>query len=165
MNNILLHSRAKCEGGKYLSNFYTCAILFRRKKFDSVENAFQAAKFQLSNKSEYFEKLNYKTAIEAKKMGSKGGMKKLGAILDVNEWNKSKDEIMKSILISRYMNNHKFKEIIDDTNSKNLQLYHFERSGPNSYWGGCFNKNKTEFVGYNKLGKLLMDLNKSIAFR
>jgi ribA/ribD-fused uncharacterized protein len=165
MNYVLFHSRAKCNVGKYLSNFYPCTVLFMGKKFDSVENAFQAAKFTLTNKPEYFEKISNKSATDAKKLGSKGGMKKLGALLEVNEWNESKDEIMQSLLISRYMNNPKFKETIDELNNNKIQLCHFERSGPNAYWGGCFNKSKTEFLGYNKLGKIMMDLNNTIASR
>ena len=93
MNHVLFHSRAKCNVGKFLSNFHPCKIQINDEEFNSCENAFQATKFTLTNKPEYFEKLIHVSAVKAKQMGSKGGMKKLGAVLDQNKWNEIKDEV------------------------------------------------------------------------
>ena len=91
-------------------------------------------------------------------MGSKKGMKKLEATLDFEEWNKNRDEIMENLIISRYIYNIDFRNKIDELNADNIKLYHFERYGHRSYWGGAFNKDKTEFLGGNKLGTIMMNL-------
>ena len=158
MNHILFHSRAKCDIGKFLSNPYPCKVETMDQIFHSVENAFQASKFIMTNKPEYFDKLVHVTPAEANKMGSKGGMTKLGATLDLKKWKENRDEIMDCLIISRYINNKDFQKTIDKLNADDIQLYHFERYGHKAYWGGAFNKNKTEFIGENKLGKIMMNL-------
>ena len=43
-------------------------------------------------------------------------------------------------------------------NAENIKLYYFERSEHRAYWGDAFNKDKTNFLGENKLGKIMMNI-------
>ena len=67
--------------------------------------------------------------------------------------------IMESLLMSRYVNDINFQHTVDELNNNGVILYHFERSGAKSFWGGYINKDGV-FVGNNKLGKILMKLGK-----
>ena len=154
-SHILFYSKSKSDIGKLLSNFSKSEIEILDVKFKSVENAFQACKFLLTNKPEIFEKLTNVSPLEAKQMGSKSGMKKLGCEIDIECWNKYNVMIMESLLMGGYVFDKQFQNTIDELNANNVLLYHFERSGAKLFWGGYINKDG-KFVGNNMLGKILM---------
>ena len=158
MNHIIFHSRSKSDIGKILSNFYFCQISHHDVTFNSVENAFQAAKYLMSNKPEYFDRLSKVSPAEARKMGSKSGMNKVGAKLDISAWERSKYFTMESLILQRYHKDSKFNLELSKLNKNNVKLYHFERSGAKSYWGGYFCKKDNVFKGQNKLGEILMSV-------
>lgn len=156
MKSILFHSRSKSDIGRLLSNFYLCPIKHHDVTFSSVENAFQASKFLMSNKQEYFTHLCDVSPAEARKMGSKSGMNKVGAKLDISAWEKSKNILMESLIIQRFHSDSAFNMELSKLIKNNVHLYHFERSGAKSYWGGFFCKKDNVFKGQNRLGEILM---------
>ena len=158
MDSILFFSRSKTDVGKFLSNFHTSHISHHDTTFNSVENAFQASKYLLSNKPEYFYHLAQMSPSEARTMGSKGGMKKVGAKLDIEVWERTKYAIMKKLILQRYFKDTKFNQELSKLNNAGIQLYHFERSGEKSYWGGYFCKKDNIFKGQNVLGNMLMGI-------
>ena len=168
MNNIQFFSKSKNLDNRYLSNFQVInegfvindTFIIKKlhgRKFHSIENAFQASKLCCTNLSnDNLDKIQYMTPIEAKKYGSKKNFKILKETLNVQMWNKISKDIMMQLLILRYNNDTKFKNIIISAKKNNVIFKHFERSGKKSYWGGFFKEGIWE--GENTLGKLMQKL-------
>ena len=163
-NYLLVHSRSKCNDGKYLSTFACVNICINNTIYPSVENAFQALKLDfLDEESNMYcleeLKTKFKTcsAKEAKTLGSKTSFKRFKLKLNIEKWNTKSVELMYLLLSIRLSNDLKFKNIIEKYNN----FYHYERSGPKSFWGGYFDSNLKIFVGYNQYGKLLSKLKQS----
>ena len=60
-----------------------------------------------------------------------------------------------------------YRDLIAGFAKHKTRIYHFERSGPKSYWGGFFPKDATRgdpnaWQGKNMLGKLLMEEGKRL---
>jgi hypothetical protein len=160
-NYLLVHSRAATTDGKYLSTFVLNKICHLSKVFPSVEHAFQFSKLSYLDSEisdAMYDKLyNHVLGLsppEAKSFGSKTNFKKLKINLNTELWNKNSVSVMKTLLIERSKNDLLFNEII----KKFDKIYHYERSGPKSFWGGSFKKNTKVFVGVNMYGKLLEEL-------
>ena len=119
----------------FLSNFYPCRVIYKRRVFSSSEAAFQSEKCMNNSCRENFLGL---TALEAKKLGR--------TLLVRADWDVVKDEIMYKVLLA------KFADV--DLELKLLRTYpqHIEEGNTwnDTYWGVCNGK------GQNKLGKLLM---------
>ena len=152
---LLFHSRAKDPRGKVLSNFYPCNFIYNERVFHSVEEAFQCMKFEYSSRPDLYDQV-FTDPKAAKSAGSKTGMKKLKCVLNVEKWNNNSVQIMKDIIAARYSYDQEFKNIVDQCKNENIELYHFERTGEKSFWGGCFKDGK--FVGNNMLGKIIHSL-------
>ena len=159
----LFYSKSKNLDLRYLSNFEKSKVSYKGKSYPSVESGFQGLKYfisgckEVASKFELGGKYENLDSSEIKKLGGKGGFKKNKCELDVDKWNKESVGIMRKLLESRYDNDIRFKTILDGLNVK---LFHFERSGVKSFWGGNWEKNdiirnKETFRGQNKLGELL----------
>tara|TARA_B100001094_G_scaffold177896_2_gene171898 strand:+ start:4209 stop:4862 length:654 start_codon:yes stop_codon:yes gene_type:complete len=159
-NSIIFHSRSKDQRGKLLSNFSNMltGIKIFGQTFYSVENAFQAIKFLYSSKPKNFKKLSNISPKEAKKMGTKTYYKKNNVTLNIDKWNNVSQTVMEHLINLRYVQDVAFSTLVKHCNSNSIELFHFERSGEKSYWGGYFSKVDGEFYGKNKLGNIIMNL-------
>jgi predicted NAD-dependent protein-ADP-ribosyltransferase YbiA (DUF1768 family) len=162
---LLVHSRSKCNDGKYLSTFASVNICINDTLYPSVENAFQALKLDFLDEDsdmycleEFKSKFKTCSAKEAKTLGSKTSFKRFKLKLNTEKWNTKSVGLMYLLLSIRLSNDVKFKQVIE----KYGNFYHYERSGPKSFWGGYFDSNTKEFVGNNQYGKLLYKLKQSI---
>lgn len=158
--SILFHSRSKDQRGKILSNFSNVkkGIKIFGETFYSVENAFQAIKFLYSSEPRMFKKLANISPKEAKKMGTKTYYKKNNITLNIEKWNNTSQKVMEHLIDLRFLHDETFSTLVKDCNSNAIELFHFERSGEKSYWGGYFSKADGEFYGKNKLGNIIMSL-------
>jgi len=156
MNCILFHSRSANEAGKILSNFYPSQFVYNERLFNSVEEAFQCMKFKFSSVPELYNQ-QFVCPKQAKAAGSKKGMKKLKCSLNLTAWNNNSLGIMNGIVRSRYVCDPVFKNVIDHSKTYGIQLYHFDRAGPKSFWGGYMTKDGN-FMGNNALGKIMMGI-------
>ena len=152
---LLVHSRGASGDAKYLSSFAPCNIQYNDRNFPTIENAFQAAKLEyvsgLSDLSEIYKQFENVQPAQAKKLGSKSSFKKLGITLDVHNWNINSTRIMTNLIQLRSEVDPLFLSI----RRKYDKIYHYERSGSKSYWGGYFDKKTKQFVGQNMYGQLL----------
>src|SRR5438105_4525387 len=97
---------------RWLSNFYPCKIIYKDLEFLSVENAYQAAKFD-----DYFlEEFTKCTAAQAKKLGkSTSPYRKIR-----NNWNDIKEQIMKQLCFQKF-NQEAFKSKLLATKNEEIQ--------------------------------------------
>lgn len=138
-----------------LSNFSEDSVELDSNIYPSVEHAFQAQKYLCSNKPELvimFYNGTIKTAAEAKTTGGKGGMKKRGAVLDIECWDKTKDRVMDTLIKSKIQRNEYIRSILEIAANNNITFVHFSRS--DMYWGAHMNEDGTIKKGLNKLGEL-----------
>ena len=160
----LFHSRSKNLYYRYLSNFQaipggiTIPDGFILKDmvgytFPSVENAFQAAKYALSERMDVIPNFSACTPREAKALGGKAGMKRVGTTLNTFVWNDISYKIMESLVGIRVRADETFRLMILKCRLTGTVLFHFERSGEKSFWGGYFKDE--QWVGQNKLGHIL----------
>jgi predicted NAD-dependent protein-ADP-ribosyltransferase YbiA (DUF1768 family) len=176
--DLLFHSKSKLDDGKYLSNFArletgseNCVLkidhemfqtpndILKNKEFLSIEHAFQCYKLAISGASEdVIDKLmSLEDMKEVKKMGGKGSFKKLKLELDVKKWSGISDNLMRHLVKQRLLVDNKYKSIVQKYVSNGGKLYHFERSGIKSKYGGYFEKPTGNWVGQNLLGKMIME--------
>jgi len=174
-NTLLFFSRSKLDDGKYLSNFSVISDgdividerfpiqMLNGKRFHSVENAFQACKLAISNAPmDLINNIQEISPMDAKKMGSKTMFKKNKLVLDVNTWNSMSYNIMRMLIVYRFENDIKFREIIQNAVKNGMKLKHFDRSGSKSYWGGFYEKETKNWVGKNKLGEIMESMVKVV---
>lgn len=186
-----IYFKAACKYaiGRYLSNFADSSLVFRGEHFRSVENAFQAAKFLYSDRPELFsekaftlkrtrknpetkQEETYITKVKigdlppplAKSAGSKGGMKKVRATLDIQKWNQVHVDIMRELIGIRVRSDRLFRKILKKARDTGTKLLHFEsangKKGAPPFWGGYFKGNSRQelgdFFGHNTLGEIMM---------
>ena len=167
---IYFHSRSQGADEKYLSNFSNAVpIPYKGVDFPSVENAFQAAKYLYSSRPDCFASIATMTPVQARSAGSKGGMKKVGAVLDVSKWDAVNTGIMKALIRIRITHDRRFRRLLKDARRKNIQLLHYEsargKGGAEPYWGGYFKGSKKSldaFFGKNMLGEIMMHASLSL---
>lgn len=153
-----------CESWrKVLSNFHQVEVEIDGRRYPSPEHAFHGAKVRCSSNPDKSREFEIGGSIasgpsDAKKMGGKGGFKKLGIELNIGQWNSVRDEEMMKILKYRFENEELFRMILMEISKKNINLLHFERSGQRSYWGGSRRKEDKKIVGRNRLGEMMMGL-------
>ena len=150
---------------RYLSNFCTeisfcvdmskvagCSVFPSVLRFRSAEHAFQAVKYTYSTKPLVAFELseNIKTPLEARRAGSKTGMKKHRAMLDVKQWDARREAVMQHILQARFAQDSKFRAILQFVRVHRWYLQHYENrvAHNKAFWGG----------DKNVLGCLLMNL-------
>lgn len=120
---------------RWLSNFWKCEVELDGMKFDSTENAYQAAKCE--NIAERIKFVNI----------SPGQAKRLSRKIKVREdWNSVKLEIMEDLLRQKFQ----IKELADLLVATGDCHIEETNSWGDVFWGVC------KGVGQNNLGKLLM---------
>jgi hypothetical protein len=128
----------------------------------SVEHAYQGLKWVAAGYSLDAQRLffgpapGYKTAREAKRGGGQAAFRAAGVVLTLN--GDDLYAIMAQLLQARAEADNVFVNALLATGD--AQLYHFERSGARSTWGGNFpgGDMSLPFRGGNALGRLLMEL-------
>lgn len=183
------HSKASTEKGVFLSNFQLIpgGLIIDGYSYPTVEHYYQSHKFPKEHRSRFQNRSM--TAVEAKRAGCKGSMKKLGLALDMKKWNcmdMVPDEnkkfnfeyntdrffirVMKRALWERYKQDRRFRDYIDNHEGP---FEHFEKKrgkyNPKNppYWG-CYTERKYtngEKVGRNVLGTLYCCLRDNNDFR
>jgi len=165
---IYFYSKSKTATARHLSNFHVVPekLVYRGVAFPSVENAFQAAKYLHSTRPELFETLAHMTPAAAKSAGGKGGMKKVGAVLDVDAWTSENVRVMRELITIRAAVDEEFRRHLGMARARGLKLLHFERpprGGGLAFWGGSFanatHRELADFRGENMLGRIMMDCN------
>lgn len=162
-------SKAKQDLGKQvpgdwrrrLSNFWPAQVTIDGRTYPSVEAAFQAAKALHSDKPEMAKDFEVGGSVGpdpavAKQHGSRKVYVAKGAKLKAKEWEAARDAAMMKILQARYDQDEVFRQILEATKALNINLVHFERSGPKAYWGGLVKDGVVQ--GRNRLGEMLMAL-------
>ena len=155
MNNNFLPHYAVHKNGiiagffanfRFLSNFYILenGVCLDQIYFSSVENAYQAAKYPLNERSIF-------TTIHPGLAKSKG---KLAPNFNSKKWDKTKYELMHSLVYQKFHNNPKLKAMLLLTDGYQLE----ERNDWNDVdWGTDIDGN-----GENNLGKILMTVREQI---
>lgn len=161
---MIFHSKSKDvkafglpkDAMRRLSNFSLDSVEYEGHEYPSVEHAYQAQKYNFSNKKEIKEQFYtgglLKTPVEAKSAGGKGGMKKNHAVLNAKFWDNG-DQIMEDLIKSKIQKNPEIREILSLLKGNNVHLVHFSRM--DMRWGAHMNKQNTEIIkGDNKLGDI-----------
>ena len=122
----------------FLSNFAFSPITYEGIKYNSVEAAFQATKTLNMNERKSFSELS---PSQAKAKGRQVELR--------SDWEEIKDDIMKELIILKFVNNPEYKKKLLATGCAEL----IEGNTWNdTYWGVCND------MGENKLGKILMEV-------
>lgn len=166
--NVLFFSKSKNLEHRYLSNFQVLdkgfviddTFVLKElvgRRFHSIENAFQASKLCCGNfDASHLDIIEELPPVDARRYGSKGNFKKHNKVLNVEVWNRISTTIMKQLLKLRYNSDECFRDFIQEAKRNQMNLYHFERSGEKSYWGGFFKDG--QWKGKNTLGRLMQEL-------
>ena len=146
-----------------LSNFSGHSVIYKEKRFPTVEHAFQYAKYECIKPqllmpvdiNSIKETFYTGSAQEAKTRGGKTAMKRYGVELDIDKWNECKDAIMTELVHSKIEMYEDIRSILQTAKEKNFRFLHFARN--DFEWGGHLLPNKKEIKGENKLGKIYND--------
>lgn len=136
------------EEYRFLSNFYPSNIIYEGLTYPTIEHAFQACKTE----SFYERKMISKASTPglAKMQGRKVHLR--------SNWELIKDKIMEELLRQKF-NDPTLKQLL--LNTKNAKLIEGNYWHDN-YWGNCYCYKCEDFIGKNKLGKLLMKIREEI---
>ena len=138
-----------------LSNFSSHDVEYKGEVYPTVEHAYQSQKYTCTKKPELVEMVrNLKTPEEAKSAGGKSGMKKNGANLDIECWNKKKMDLMRELIDSKIERHPEIKEILRIAKREGIQLVHFSRT--DMEWGAHVEDDGTIKKGDNLLGEIYM---------
>ena len=165
-----------CAVVKHLSNFRTLTpqtLSFMGMEFASIEHAFQGAKYLHTTRPELLSTFSINgvhgqlSGAKIKSAGGRAAMKSHGVELDLSAWDQHSLEYMKLLIRARTKVDRLYRDLIAGFAKHKTRIYHFERSGPKSYWGGFFPKDATRgdpnaWQGKNMLGKLLMEEGKRL---
>lgn len=125
---------------RWLSNFWPSWVRYGGIDYPSVENAYQAAKFQPMHR----EKFITCTAAEAKRYGK-------NAFLDTT-WHLVKYSIMKELVKQKFNDEDLAKLLISTGDTELIE----GNTWGDTFWGVCKGK------GENNLGRILMDIRKDL---
>lgn len=127
---------------RFLSNFWILenGIWFEELTYPSVEHAYQAAKWPVSQRAMF---VNV-TAGVAKKMGGEY------PALNIKKWNKNKVELMRSLVYQKFEKNLKLRKMLMAMEGYTLD----ERNS----WGDKFWGTNEQGEGENHLGQILMNV-------
>ena len=123
---------------RWLSNFHLCTVTYDGVVYPSIENAYQAAKFEDDDFRAQFVNI---TPAEAKKLGRSPGM--------VANWDGIKLSVMESLLRKKFAPGTELAQKLVDTGDEELVEGNWWND---TFWGVC------RGVGQNHLGKLLMKI-------
>lgn len=145
-----------------LSNFSPDSVEYDGHVYPTAEHAYQAQKYKYSNTNsntnpeelmEQFYDGTITDPVDAKRKGSKTGMKKIGVVLDVARWARDQDAIMDAIITSKIERSSHIQNIIRISAKQGIRYVHFSRT--DMYWGAHFDKDAFEVTdGLNKLGEI-----------
>lgn len=150
---IATHNDKEIKGffGEYrfLSNFWPARVLLDGDEYQSVENAYQAAKYKKETR-DYLRKCTAKEAIIFVRENPIGNFSKEG-------WDRVKLEIMRKLLIQKFDRdiNPENYEKLKETGNKYLEEANY---WGDTYWGVNKSDAEEKGVGENNLGKLLMEV-------
>lgn len=131
------------DSNRFLSNFWTCAIVFEGMSYKSVEHAYQASKTLDPVKRQVMQRLA--TATQAKRYGKQLELR--------HDWNDVRLGIMGYLVYQKFSTNHQLKHMLLATGDQ--QLVEGNHWG-DTFWGVCKGK------GANHLGKILMKVRDEI---
>ena len=139
-----------------LSNFSMDDVEYNGIIYPSVEHAYQAQKYYYSKHS-YLISMFYDGTLQspedAKKAGSKSGMKKFGVKLNVEEQIENNELLMSSLIQSKINRYYYIKNILRLAKDNNIKFVHFSRTDMG--WGAHLSDDRlTIKKGLNKLGEL-----------
>lgn len=126
----------------FLSNFYECPVTYNGLTYRNNEAAFQAQKCINLKDREQFCNIN---ASEAKELGRIIHLRK--------DWENVKIQIMKDIVMAKFMQNEDLKEKLLSTENTYLEE---GNTWGDRIWG------TVNGVGANNLGKILMNVRKEL---
>lgn len=123
----------------YLSNYYSCKVNYEGIVYPSSEHAFAAAKTLDIEKRRYISQL-----------ATPGLAKRAGRQVELRpRWDYIRIDIMRDILRCKFEQNTDLKRKLLDTKDMYLEE---TNTWNDTFWGVC------NGIGYNNLGKLLMQL-------
>jgi predicted NAD-dependent protein-ADP-ribosyltransferase YbiA (DUF1768 family) len=188
--DLQFFSRSKDPDAKYLSNMVECTVHFEGERFRCIEHAFQAAKYLCTEPKEEVDDIHawraqriaFVAGMNFKKMdtikgkavyepshvravGTQTTFKKNGFKLDNEAWNSMSEWIMEELVKERACNDPYFVKIIRTVTGRGGILYHFDRVGIRSRWGGCFDGQTGKWRGQNLMGRILMGIPTSSEFQ
>ena len=136
--------------------FPTPNNILKNKNFPSIEHAFQGYKLAISNV--YIDDLIETTDAKiVKQMGGKTFFLKNNLVLDIPKWNNMSDKFLRYLVRQRLHVDDKYRNIIQSCVKNNIKLYHFDRAGEESGYGGYFQKSTGTWVGKNLLSKKIVE--------
>lgn len=141
----------------FLSNFYACDTFYKNELipegmvFKTAEHAFQAAKATTLEDMMYVAEAH--TPAEAKKRGH---------IITVRpDWEDIKDNVMYTILKSKFTDDHEMWQRLLAT-APEYDAFCKDNWWHDNYWGDCRCPRCCDFHGKNTLGKLLTQVRAEI---
>lgn len=126
----------------FLSNMYSCDVIWNNHLFPSVENAYQALKW---GSGEYFEKCKNISAVEAKKLGKFARLSE--------DWYDMNKYFMYCLVYDKFTRNPELREKLIATGDAIIvegNTWH------DNFWGDCKCTKCQNKIGQNHLGKILM---------
>lgn len=129
----------------FLSNFYLGEILYKGVIFPTLENVYQAAKYDGEDAATVYQEFAQITPGKAKRKGSKLSCR--------TDWDKIKLQVMEKLLRLKFAQPY-FKELLLATGEQELIEGNYWHD---NFWGSCFCE-KCGNRGQNHLGKLLIIL-------
>lgn len=124
---------------RWLSNFFLCRVEFEGLVFDTVENAYQAAKCANREDRARFQSIS---AVQAKRLGRVIEMR--------SDWDDVKVAVMSNLLQQKFTQPW-FREKLLETGTMEI----VEGNGwRDMFWGVCIRTGK----GKNTLGRLIMSI-------
>ena len=147
---------------KLLSNFAETPVQWNHHMYPTVEHAFQAAKYMFSTLPSFEKEFRVGESIGlqppkvAKTAGSKTGMKKNKAVLNIVEWDSQKNDIMQQLILDKIERHDIIRSILQSCREHHIPLFHYSKD---DYVWGCTINEEEGIVkeGSNLLGELFMN--------
>ena len=130
---------------KFLSNFYTSPIIYKKKKYPTAEHLFQALKTKNKNQRNNIRRA--KTAGDAKRLGRNIRLRE--------DWEQVKDKLMYMVVRLEFLQNSELTLLLKNTKNNILIEGNYWHD---NYWGDCCCIRCRNVKGYNQLGKILMKI-------
>ena len=146
---------------KLLSNFAETPVKWNHHMYPTVEHAFQAAKYMFSTLPSFEKEFRVGGSIGlqppavAKTVGSKPGMKKNKAVLNIVEWDSQKNDIMRQLIQDKIQRHDIIRSILRSCHEYHIPLFHYSKD--DRIWGCIIDEEGNVKEGNNQLGKMYMD--------
>jgi len=132
---------------RFLSNFWPVRVVFDRVGYNSVENAYQAAKtLNLDQRAEFV----YCSQVEAKRLGS--------FVTIRDDWQQVKFDIMFDLLQQKFSNPTLRARLLQTGSEQLIE----GNTWDDRIWGCVWVDDR--WIGQNRLGKMLMQIRREIYF-